>query len=249
MPATDIDTVLQVLTGIIASCRAARDPLGYFAALYRQVTQRVKDAIVAGVFDDGPRLSRFDAAFANRYLAAYEGFRTGGTISKCWDVAFRRTQSQDLIILQDLLVGINAHINFDLGVAAADTFPDSLPAFRRDFDRINDILAATLPQVEGTVGRFSPLLDTLAKLGGKPAMETLEFSMVAARTDAWLHATLLAALPASVRPSAERALDDKAGFLGEVIARPRWPVADAVGLIKETESGDIVAIIDALASV
>ncbi|HEX6865271.1 MAG TPA: DUF5995 family protein, partial [Thermoanaerobaculia bacterium] len=102
--ANNIDEVLETLDGIIADCRARRDPLGYFPALYRQVTLEVKKGIDQGQFDDGPRMDRFDALFANRYFEAYETFRAGGTPSKSWQVAFEATGSGRLIILQDLLV-------------------------------------------------------------------------------------------------------------------------------------------------
>ena len=70
MPATNIDDVLRILDGIIAGCKAKSDPLGYFPALYRQVTLTVKQGIASGYFDDGPRMDRFDALFASRYFAA-----------------------------------------------------------------------------------------------------------------------------------------------------------------------------------
>src|SRR5262249_42976851 len=75
MQAGSIDDVLRILDGIIADCRSRSDPLGYFPALYRAVTVRVKQGIANGAFDDGPRMAAFDAAFANRYFAAYDEFR------------------------------------------------------------------------------------------------------------------------------------------------------------------------------
>ena len=197
----NIDDVLRFLDGIIANSKAARDPLGYFAALYRQVTLKVKQGIAAGFFDDGPRMARFDAIFASRYFAAYDAFRSGGTPSKCWQMAFQATQSGQLIILQDLLVGINAHINLDLGVAAGETFQGpALEAFHGDFNKINNILGALIPPVEATIARFSPLLGTLEKIGGKDAVEVLDFSMDAARDEAWLHAEPLSPAAIPVAP-------------------------------------------------
>ena len=42
-----------------------KDRVGYFAALYRQVTVEVRSAIHSGLFDDGPRMDRFDTLFGN----------------------------------------------------------------------------------------------------------------------------------------------------------------------------------------
>jgi len=245
--ADNIDDVLRILDGIIADCKAKSDPLGYFPALYRQVTLTVKQGIATGSFDNGPRMDRFDAIFANRYFAAYDAWRSGGQPSKCWQVAFQAMQSGRLIILQDLLVGINAHINLDLGVAAGETFPGAaLQDFHGDFDKINEILSDLLPKVEDTVSEFSPLLGLLAKIGGKDAIEVLDFSIDAARDDAWLHAVILSLQPSSAWPLTVQALDSKVAFLGKLIAQPTGLVAQAVNLIRDTESKDVPAVIDAL---
>ena len=75
--ARDIDEVIAQLDDIIA--RSIRDGsrLGYFAALYRKVTAKVKEGIAQGRFEDGPRMERLDVTFANRYLEAMDQFRRG----------------------------------------------------------------------------------------------------------------------------------------------------------------------------
>ncbi len=252
MPATNVDDVLKILDGIIADCKAKSDPLGYFPALYRQVTLTVKQGIASGYFDDGPRMDRFDALFANRYFAAYDTWRSGGQPSKSWQVAFGGMRSGQLIILQDLLVGINAHINLDLdlGVAAGETFQGAaLQDFHGDFDKINQILSGLLPKVEATVGEFSPLLGLLAKIGGQDVIEALDFSMDAARDDSWLHAVLLSLQPPSAWPLTVKTIDAKVAFLGKLIVQPAGLAAQAVNLIRATESKDVPAIIDALDSI
>jgi hypothetical protein len=250
MQANGIDDVLRILDGIIADTKAKSDPLGYFPALYRQVTLKVKQGIASGYFDNGPRMDRFDALFANRYFAAYEAWTSGGTPTQSWQVAFQGMRSGQLIILQDLLVGINAHINLDLGVVTGETFQGAaLQGFHDDFNKINLILATLLPQVEATVGEFSPLLGILAKIGGQDAIAALNFSLDAARDDAWAHALLLSLLPPEAWSLTVKTIDDKVAFLGRLVAEPSGIVAQAVDLIRATESKDVPAIIDALNSI
>ncbi len=66
--AETIDDVLEALREVIDESVAAGSRVGYFAALYRQVTVAVARGIDEGVFDDGERMSRLDAPFANRYI-------------------------------------------------------------------------------------------------------------------------------------------------------------------------------------
>jgi hypothetical protein len=247
--AQDIDQVLAMLAEIVAAARVAGNAIGYFPALYRQVTLRVKRGIAEGFFEDGPRMERLDTVFANRYFAAYQTFRAGGEPPRCWQVAFRATRRDQLIILQDLLVGINAHINFDLGIAVAEVGPaGAIAGLRGDYEKINQILGELLQQAEAVVGRFSPMIGLLDQIGGRDETAALNFSIDAARDDAWNHALILAHLPPAVRPQAVAALDAKAAFLGKLVTEPGGLAAKAVEMIRLTESLDRVAIIDALDS-
>jgi hypothetical protein len=245
--AQDIDQVLSALAEIVASARAANSAMGYFPALYHQVTLAIKQGVAQGFFDDGPRMERLDTVFADRFLAARQTFLAGGQPSRCWRVAFEATKSDQLIIIQDLLVAMNAHINFDLGIAAAQVCPgDSIATLQGDFDKINQLLAKLLPAAEAVVGRFSPLIGLLDQIGGRDETQILNFSMDAARADAWNHALILAHLPPPVWPPALDALDAKASFLGKLIAEPGGLAGKAVEMIRLTESLDRAAVIDAL---
>ena len=247
MQASNINEVVQILDTIIVEAVAANDRLGYFAALYRQVTLEVRKGIQQGFFDDGPRMDRLDATFASRYFAAYDAWKSGGSITRSWKVAFTSMEDPADIILQGLLVGINAHINLDLSIAAAEICPgEGIQDLQGDFFKINQILANLIQPVETVVGRFSPLIGLLERIGGKDASEVLNFSLTAARDDAWRHAVILAHLPRLFWPLTIEALDGKVAFLGRLIANPVGIVGKAVELIKMAESDDVPAVINAL---
>jgi hypothetical protein len=250
MQANNIDQVLELLEAIIDDAKAQNSRLGFFAALYRQVTLEVQRGIERGFFDDGPRMERFDTLFANRYLAALTEWQAAGTPTRSWKVAFAAMEQPQEIILQDLLVGMNAHINLDLGIAAAQLCPgESIYGLQDDFAKINQILAALIQGVEAVIGRFSPLFGLLEKIGGKDATEVLSFSMDAARQDAWAHAVILAQQSPALQALTIEALDGKVAFLGRIIANPTGIVGKAVELVRLSESDDVDAIIDALNSV
>src|SRR5690348_6722042 len=190
--ATNIDEVLAALDRIIATAIAEHSRVGFFAALYRQVTLRVKQGIADGMFDDGPRMMQLDTVFASRYLDALEAWESGGVPTKSWRYALNASRRSDLIILQHLLLGINAHINLDLGVAAAQVAPgDALPSLHGDFQRINQILGALTDNVKRVLEQFSPLLHLVDGFGGTVDDAIVNFSLSGARDDAWLHAQVL----------------------------------------------------------
>lgn len=250
MQASNIQEVIDNLDAIIADAKASNSRFGFFAALYRQVTLEVQRGIDRGFFDNGPRMERFDTTFANRYFAALTAWQAGGAPTRSWKVAFTAMENPEEIILQDLLVGMNAHINLDLGIAAAQICPgDAIQDLQGDFFKINQILAALIQGVEAVIGRFSPLINLLERVGRRDAAEVLNFSMDVARQDAWNHAVILAQQRPALQALTIEALDGKVSFLGKLIANPIGIVGKAVELIGMSESDDVPAIIDALNSV
>lgn len=64
-----------------------------------------------GLFDDGVRMDRFDTFFGNRYFDAYDAWRRDRSGPRCWREAFGLLDDADTIIVQHLILGVNAHIN------------------------------------------------------------------------------------------------------------------------------------------
>src|SRR5208337_5397477 len=88
---------------------------------------------------------------------------------------------QALLILQQLLSGMNAHINLDLGIASAQVSPgDQLPQLKPDFDEINALLAGQVGTVEAEIASLSPLIGDLEKVGLRTETSVVNFSMQAA---------------------------------------------------------------------
>ena len=103
------------------AARRESDRRGWFSALYRQTTRAVRDRTAAGAFDDPERMGRFVERFAARYLEPLRAHHDGRPVPRCWRTAFEA--GGDHLILQHLLLGMNAHVNLDLAVVAAETCP------------------------------------------------------------------------------------------------------------------------------
>ena len=85
MPAIQtIDEVLEALDGIIKQAEENNDTAGYFAALYRKVTARVKQGIASNEFEDGARMEQLDVIFANRYIDAYVAWKNDEPVTASW---------------------------------------------------------------------------------------------------------------------------------------------------------------------
>lgn len=188
MQAKTIDEVIKALDAIIDETKKQNSPLGYFAALYRKVTLRVKEGIQNGEFQDGQRMEKLDVIFANRYLDAFNQYSNNLETTKSWQIAFDYGNKFWPIVLQHLLLGMNAHINLDLGIAAVETVlkeEQPLGDLEQDFNKINQLLAELVDDVEKELSQIWPALKYLLKFFGKVDDFLINFSMKQAREGAW----------------------------------------------------------------
>lgn len=247
MPAQTIDEVIARLDEVILRSRQEGSCLGYFALLYRNVTVKVKEGIQAGVFEDGARMERLDVIFASRYLDAYDCYRRGAGTSKCWLASFRAADSWFPIVLQHLLLGMNAHINLDLAVAAAETAPgDRIDGLKYDFDRINDILGVMLGDVQDRLARVSYYMTIVDALGGRTDEALMNFSINKAREASWRVAVRLAKLPPTEREREIQEIDGRVALLARLIQYPGIGLRAASVLVRFSEGRDQARIYDIL---
>lgn len=246
-PATITD-VLDRLDEVVHWARTEGHRAGYFATLYRKVTDRVREGIEVGRFDDGSRMERLDVLFAKRYLEAVERYRVGEVPTRSWEVAFHGAESWSPVILQHLLLGINAHINLDLGIAAAETAPGSaLAGLRRDFDEITSLLGEMLDDVQDGISRVSPWMWIVDAVGERRDEEAFSFVLARAREFAWRAAETLAAATPDQRFVEIAVLDRAVAAIGGRIRRPGLPVRMALMAVRAREPNDAAEVIDALA--
>ena len=244
--AKTINEVLQELDSIILKCTEQNSALGFFPVLYRKVTARIKVGIAQKEFEDNARMEKLDVIFANRYLEAFENYTLKKPITASWQTAFNATTETNKLVLQHLLLGINAHINLDLGIAAAETVSDeNLDGFKNDFDTINKILSELVDDVEDKIAKISPLFKWLDKLAGNLDEKLVSFSINLARDGAWKFAQEYYQSPDKEKTIEQR--DVKIAQLALEVAKPKmWILKVGLFLIKLFESKNNQKIIKAL---
>ena len=247
-PATDIDGVVRALDGIVDDCRRRHCRLGLFAALYRRVTVEVKGRMAKGQFVDAERMERLDTQFANRYLEAYARHQAGEPPTRAWAAAFDARDDDQLVVLQHLLLGMNAHILLDLGVTTAHVARRHPTAgLKHDFDAVNGVLADLVDEIQEEVGRTSGLLRALDRLGGRLDERVLGYGLATARRRAWRHAIALRATPSPLQPRLVDRIDVRVERTARAIRRPPLRLGSALGPIREAEQGPIGDLIERLA--
>ena len=145
--AATIGDLIARMEAIQQALDAAGDGRRHWHGVYRRGTVAVRDEIARGGFGDPEWLERWDLVFADIYLDAMEAWDTGAAPTAPWRVAFEAAGDPDLPPLRHVLLGLNAHVNFDLpqaliGVISDAEFADPAVMARRyaDHKHVDDVL-------------------------------------------------------------------------------------------------------------
>jgi hypothetical protein len=235
-----IDDVIFALDEIIATAEQNQNPLGYFAALYRKVTIKVKEGISENFFDDGPRMEKLDIVFAQRYLVASFDWLNNKEITGSWKKTFEISGDYWPVVLQHLLLGMNAHINLDLGIAAAAvTRGGNIHELENDFYKINQILSTLVVDVQKDLASIWPALTKILRRTGKTDDFLVDFSMELARDGAWKFAQKLAGIPDSEISEAIKERDAKVVKKANLMLKPGMVASLILKIIRLGEKGSV----------
>ena len=141
------------------------DHRAVFATTYLELTRQLRRTLRAQphFFLDPRYLYREDALFADVYFNTVRDYAAGRGVPPAWQIAFDAARSGDVNGAQDMLLGINAHVQNDMPfVLAALGQRTPRGATRKpDHDRFNEILdAAYQPVVQAIQDRYDPIVGT-----------------------------------------------------------------------------------------
>ncbi len=167
-PYTDI---LQRMETRISDWKSREDQRHVFLSCYRLMTGNMLEAIDRGGFQDRRWVSDLLHHFADYYFDALTCFECGDRVPLVWQQVHLLTTRQPLHRLQFLLLGINAHINYDLVLTLYDMLAPEWSDLSEsqqekryaDHCQVNTIIADTIDQVQDDIlerdDRFMALID------------------------------------------------------------------------------------------
>ncbi len=245
MPFQNIGEVIIALTEIVENCKNTKNRSGYFAALYKRMTIAVRDGIANGTFIDGGLMEKLDVTFASRYISAYEAYNKKEVCSTSWKYAFDGCINQSLTVIQQLILGINTHINLDLAIASAVTAPgDSIHKLQADFNRINEVIASLFDDVQQCLEDVWLPMKFLKKVGKTQQTDVLNFSIGAARKTAWANAVLLAGMNEKQQSTYIQQMDNMVYQVAQKIIHPGFLAGTLMRAIRMTEYDDVTRTIN-----
>jgi hypothetical protein len=244
-----IEEVLKKLDEIIIWAKENQSPIGYFACTYRIMTAQVLKGIQQKKFEDNPRMTQLDIAFATRYLEAWDVYSKGKKCSNSWYLAFEAAKNKNLLILQHIFLGMNAHINLDLGISAATIMPyRKINTLKKDFENINNVIASINQKVQDSLNKICYPVELIDKISNGKDNVVLDFAISKARETSWATAVMTSNTPNFLRESVIGIVDYAAAKVASQILNPKILTPALTKELKKCESSDIVKNIEILAS-
>ena len=202
------DALLRQMADQVTAWQTADDGRWIFLGCYRMMTGSMLHAAPAGAFSDQAWVERLLRHFAAYYFDALRQYdQSPAAAPPVWREAHDAARDRQINPLQKLLLGVNAHINYDLVLALHDvlqpewaTLDETTRRTRHaDHRRVNRIIGQTVDAVQDEI--LTPLMPGLGwvdKLLGSLDERLLSSLISGWREDVWDHARQLLALPHEV---------------------------------------------------
>jgi hypothetical protein len=192
------------------------DHRAVFATTYRVLTQvMIRTLRAEPNFFRWPRYLFFeDGLFADVYMANSRAWGRGKRVSPAWQIAFSTAAEGEVNAAQDMLLGINAHVQNDMPfvLAALGTHTRNGVSRKADHDAENEILANAYQEVVSEVERrYDPAVgltnSTLTPLDDAAGLQLVKHW----REDVWTNANrLLAAKTPAEKADVSKSIEDNA---------------------------------------
>lgn len=228
---------LDCLTEVSVRLRSQGDPRAAFTDVYAIITRRVRDAIddeATCPFVEPEFISRLAGRFCTLYLAALRRSLQGSPEpSHAWSIAHRKDRCARLLPVQHAMLGLNAHINYDLahglfgnvGSLGGSQDAATMVRYRHDHDAVNQILQDAMPEVlELLASRYGCATAHLVLRAGQlrhALCSATIFTLRVWRTRVWRDLLAMIAAPdEAARARIDSRMNVRSGLFAMVLALP-----------------------------
>lgn len=176
-PSVEASTALIRMQSLLDQWEPLSDRRAIFLSCYLRMTRNMLDSLGKSVFNDPAWVNNLLEHFAGYYFNALDAYHGNPTASPAiWQQTFNAVADPRTRPLQHLMLGVNAHINYDLVLTLIDVLEPEWPALTpsqrlqryADHCQINQIIAQTIDEVQDEVlERYSPAMDLIDRAFGR----------------------------------------------------------------------------------
>jgi hypothetical protein len=156
-----VDTEIERLTRL--RDRLGCDHRAVFATTYLELTKALRQALddSPGLIADRGYFYTEDAVFANVYFDTFHAYQRRRPVAPAWRIAFDSARAPGITATQDMLLGINAHVQNDMPfvLAGLGLRTPGGASRKSDHDAENEVLnRAYAAVVEAVRSRYDPIV-------------------------------------------------------------------------------------------
>ena len=163
----NIDEAIPALRRALEHYHAHDDYRAVFLRAYYIITIEVHAAIhqlgdyKQQIFFDPDWVAKLAGKFSTLYFESLTTEERPAEAEKAWKLAHRMAVEKSSTVLQDLILGLNAHINYDLAYGIALNLKEHgdhaehllLPRRKFDHDQVNNLLVRCTPRIQEVLTR------------------------------------------------------------------------------------------------
>jgi len=189
------------MQALIQDWTGSHDSRSIFLSCYQLMTRNTLQAIERDEFYDPNWVHQLLNRFADYYFVALDAYETDPqAASLVWQLAHNATRNPKAMTIQTLLLGVNAHINYDLVLTLVDVLTpewstlDDIQRENRhsDHDRVNTIIAASIDAVQDDILEPAmPIMGFIDDVFGRVDERLISHLIRHWRNDVWKHAMQL----------------------------------------------------------
>jgi hypothetical protein len=237
---TSVNDVISGLSELEKVFIARQDRRSVFASTYVITTVTFKKWLDERRFLNNELVACYVVAFANLYREAVAGYEAGDreAVPVAWQQSFDSARDANVSVYQNLVLGINAHINHDLPYAVLNAGLDvHCDQCYQDHTRMNDALRSATPRVRQRIASvYQPSLHVMNWLYGWTINEAVVFAFERARQIAWQSAQTLAATEGLAEQiQVGNRIKDRAALAGRMILGHRRAPDRCLAFLYEVE--------------
>lgn len=222
------DPAVRRMQALISQWEAKADQRATFLSCYLMMTRNMLLAIRRQEFNDAAWVDELLHRFADYYFEALEAYEQDALKAPpVWQVAHNAARQTQGLPLQELLLGVNAHINYDLVLTLVDMLQpewENLSEEQRtsrytDHCHVNDVIGGTIDAVQDQVIEPAmPVMDLVDRLLGPLDDKLVSHLITGWREQVWQNAMqLLQTREAEERLRFLRQVEDDALQFGRLI--------------------------------
>lgn len=194
------DTVLIKMGQYVEKWKTCNDSRHVFLSCYHMMSSNMSSALQNNEFHDTVWVNELLNRFADYYFESLLCYDCGERTPEVWLNAHRACQDNKVSKLQLLVLGVNAHINYDLVLALYDMlapeWEDLSDAKRQeryeDHNHVNQVIAGTIDRVQDEILEpLSPSLEWIDTLFGRMDEFLISRLIASWREDVWENTQVL----------------------------------------------------------